>query len=75
MVTKARADASEAVSKGRQDSDAEANAILDKSRAAAEKEATAVSSEGDSDLSNVHESGDKNRDKAIDVVVSNFRQS
>ena len=52
-----------------------ANAILEKSRTASEKEATAVSSEGDSELANVHDSGEKNRAKAIDLVISNFDQS
>ncbi|MEE3309886.1 MAG: hypothetical protein VX230_00125, partial [Candidatus Thermoplasmatota archaeon] len=67
--------AAETVSKERQDSDAEANAILEKSRAASEKEAAAVSSEGDAELANVHDSGEKNRSKAIDLVLSNFNQS
>ena len=75
LVMKARANAAETVSTGRQDSDTEANAILEKSRAASEKEAAAVSSEGDSELANVHDSGEKNRTKAIDVVLSNFHQS
>ena len=75
LVMKARADAAETVSKRRQDSDAEANAILEKSRVASEKEAAAVSSEGDSELANVHDSGEKNRSQAIDLVISNFNQS
>ena len=75
LVMKARADAAETIYNGRQDSDAEANTILEKSRTASEKQAATVSSDGDSELANVHDSGEKNRAKAIDVVISNFHQS
>ena len=75
LITKARVESAESLSKGKQDSDTEGNGILEKSKAVAEKDASAVSSDGDSQLASVHESGESNRAEAIEAVLSAFRQS
>ena len=64
IVQKARLKAAESLQSSRGESDA---------RAAAEKEAGKVASNGDAAIDEIHTSGEKNRAKAVSTVLDAFR--
>ena len=66
-------EAAESLQTGRTDSEAEAQKIVADARAAAEKEAGTVSADGDATIDSIHNSGKKNRDKAVNTILDAFR--
>ena len=73
IIQKARLEATESVQNSRSDSESAAQKIVTDSRAAAEKEAPKVSKEGDASIAAIHSSGEKNRKKALKVILDAFR--
>ena len=73
IVQKARLEAAESLQTGRTDSEAEAQKIVADARKAAEKEAGIVSADGDATIDSIHNSGKKNRDKAVNTILDAFR--
>ena len=67
--------ASEAISSGLQDAEAEAQSMIDEARADANKEADSVSADGQTALAAIHEQGKKNRSSAVDSVLDAFLES
>ena len=72
-MQKARLKAAESLQSSRSESDAEAQKIVTDARAAAEKEAGKVASNGDAAIDEIHTSGEKNRAKAVSTVLDAFR--
>jgi vacuolar-type H+-ATPase subunit H len=75
ITSKARAKAADTLSSGLQDADAEAQSMIDDTRAAAGKKANSVRTDGEAALAAIHEHGEKNRSSAVDSVLDAFLQS
>ena len=75
IVSKARAEASDISSKGRLQADEAAASIIKNSNDDSEWQAGTISTEGDTLLEKVKENGKKNRDAAVQVVLSAFRDA
>ena len=73
IVTKARVAATETVSEGRTQAQADSQQMVDDARAAAQKEANKVSKKGDKAIESIHSDGESNRSTAVDIVLDAFR--
>lgn len=74
ITSKARQKASEIVVEGKSISESEAQNLISETRKSAGSEAEIVSKDGHDAGEKVHNSGKKNRDKAVKLVVDYFRK-
>ena len=74
IISKARQKASEIVVEGKSISESDAQNLISETRKSAGSEAEMVSKEGQDAGEKVHNSGKKNRDKAVKLVVDYFRK-
>jgi len=74
IVSQARQNASEILTSGKSTSESEAQNLISEARASAGTEAEVVSNDGQTAQKNVHDSGKKNRDKAVKLVIDSFRK-
>lgn len=73
IISQSRQNASEILVSGRSNSDSESQGLISDARTIAGSEADTVSSDGHLAQKNIHKSGNKNRDKAVKVVLDAFR--
>jgi len=74
IVSQARQKASEIISQGKSTSESDAQNLISEVRLSAGSEAELVSKEGHTAEKNIHDSGKKNRDKAVKLVIDSFRK-
>ena len=74
ITSKARQKASEIVVEGKSISESEAQNLISETRQSAGSEAEMVAKDGHTAGQKLHNSGKKNRDKAVKLVVDYFRK-
>ena len=72
IVSKARVNSSEKIQRSYVDGQAKSQKMLETARVDATANAEKISTEGEKVIEEIHESGNKNRKKAIDVVLDAF---
>ncbi len=73
IISQSRQKASEIMASGRSNSESDAQDLISTARESAGSEADVVSSDGHVAEKSIHDSGNKNRKKAVKVVLDAFR--
>ncbi|MGY8692377.1 MAG: hypothetical protein ACKVHF_05355 [Candidatus Poseidoniales archaeon] len=72
IISNARQNANEIINSGRANSELDSQGLISKARSEAGSKAEIVSTDGKLEQENIHKSGDKNRIKAVKIVIDAF---